>query len=84
MNTEALCKLSELSEWLPSKVRELVPEASAVQIAAFMNLAEDARQQRKKERRRASVSIERRVRPESREPVSPVEVEKESAAGAGK
>ena len=80
MNTEVLCQLSELSELLPSKARELVPEASAVQIAAFMNLAEDARQQRKKERRRASVSIERRVRPESREPVSPVEVEKESAA----
>ena len=46
MNTEVLCQLSELSEPLPYKVRELVPEASAVQIAAFINLAEDARQQR--------------------------------------
>ena len=80
LNTEVLCQLAELTEMLPSKVRELAPEASAVQIAAFMNLAEDARQQQKKERRRASVSLKRRVRPESQEPVSPVEVDKELAA----
>ena len=45
-----------------------------------MNLTEDARQQQKKERRRASVSHKRRVRPEWQEPVSPVEVDKELAA----
>ena len=80
MDTEVLCKLSELSEWLPSKVRELVPEASPVQIAAFMNLAEDARQQRMKERRRASVPHKRRVRPEWQKPVSPIVVDEELAA----
>ena len=48
MNTEVLCQLSEVSELLPSKVRDLVTGAAAVQIAAFMNLAEEARQQRKK------------------------------------
>ena len=84
MNTEVLCQLSELSEWLPSKVRELAPEASAVQIAAFMNLAEDARQQQKKERRRAFVSHKRRVRPEWQEPVSPIVVDEELAADGSK
>ena len=67
-----LCQLSELREQLPFKVRELVPGASAVQIAAFMNLVEEARLQRKKERREASLSLGR-ARPESIEPVSPVE-----------
>ena len=80
MDTEVLCKLSELSERLPSKVRELVPEASPVQIAAFMNLAEDARQQRMKERRRASVPHKRRVRPEWQQPVSPIVGDEELAA----
>ena len=74
MDTSVLCQLSELEERLPSKVRELVPEASAVQIAAFMNLVEEARQQRKKERREASRALGRvRVRPEALEPVSSVE-----------
>ena len=50
MDTLVLCKLAELRERLPSKVRELVPDASAVQIAAFMNLVEEARQQQEKER----------------------------------
>ena len=79
MDTMVLCQLSELKERLPSKVRELVPEASAVQIAAFMNLVEEARQQRKKERREASRSLGR-VRPESLEPVSPLEPRKELLA----
>ena len=76
MNTEVLCQLSELGEWLPSKVRELAPEASAVQIAAFMNLAEDARRQQKKDRR----AHKRRVRPEWQVPVSPIVVDEELAA----
>ena len=81
LDTMVLCQLSELRQRLPSKVRELVPEASAVQIAAFMNLVEDDRQQRKKERRGASRSLERQPRPESLEPVSPLEADKELAAG---
>ena len=51
VDTRVLCTLSELSERLPSKVRALVPEASAVQIAAFMNLVEEARNQQRKEER---------------------------------
>ena len=49
-----LCKLSELEEILPSKVRELVPKASALQIAEFLKLAEDTATNRKKERRLAA------------------------------
>ena len=79
MDTMVLCRLSELQERLPSKVRELVPEASAAQIAAFMNLVEEARQQQKKERREAFQS-RRRARPESLEPVSPLEAGKELVA----
>ena len=51
-----------------------------MQIAAFMNLAEDARKQRMKERRRASVSHKRRVRPEWQKPVSPILVDEELTA----
>ena len=76
VDTMVLCKLSELPKRLPSKVRELVPEASAVQIAAFMNLVEEARQQQKKERREASQSLGR-ARLQSLEPVSPVGEDKE-------
>ena len=36
LSTDILCQLSELEEVLPSKVRQLVPGASAVQIAAFL------------------------------------------------
>ena len=56
-----------------------MPEASAVQIAAFMNLVEEARQQGKKGRREASQSLGR-ARPESMEPVSPVIGDKELMA----
>ena len=81
-DTKVLCQLAELSELLPSRVRALVPEASAVQITAFMNLVEDTRRQRKRRRRGASGSYEGRVRPRSREPVSPVESDKERVAGS--
>ena len=54
MDTKVLGKLSELDDIIPSKVIELVPEASAVQITAFMKLAEDTAQKRKKERRAES------------------------------
>ena len=41
LGTDMLCLLSELEDILPSKVHQLVPEASAVQIAAFLQLAEN-------------------------------------------
>ena len=84
-STEVLCQLAELRDLLPSKVKELGPEASALQIAAFMNLAEEARQQRKKEKRSSARSHERRAR-KLLEPVSSVEqekVEKKSEAEGG-
>ena len=37
--TDILCQLSELEEVLPSGVHKLVPTASPVQIAAFLQLA---------------------------------------------
>ena len=40
LDTDVLCKLSEMEDIRPSKVRELVPEASAAQIAAFLRIAE--------------------------------------------
>ena len=57
LDTDVLCKLSELDDIVPSKVRRLVPEASAVQIAAFMRLVEDTIQKQKKEKREAQVCM---------------------------
>ena len=75
LDTDVLCKLSELDDIVPSKVRGLVPEASAVQIAAFMRLVEDTIQKRKKEKREAP-GFQEYVCPEERKPISPVAIDK--------
>ena len=64
--------MSELDDVRPSKVRELVPGASAVQIATFLQLAEDAAGGQKRRRQEAAGLLEEREISNEREPVSPV------------
>ena len=47
-----LCQLSEMSDISPSKVMDIVPEASAAQIADFLRLAETTASEVAKKRRR--------------------------------
>ena len=42
VDTRVLCQLAELVDVHPSKVLDLVPEASATQIGAFMRIAEES------------------------------------------
>ena len=42
VDTRVLCQLAELVDVRPSAVLDLVPEASATQIGAFMRIAEDS------------------------------------------
>ena len=75
-----LCKLSELEEVRPSKVRELVPGASAVQIATFLQLAEDTARGQERGRQETAVLLEDGEIANEREPVSPVGSVKELSA----
>ena len=42
VDTRVLCQLAELVDIRPSKVLDLVPEASATQIGAFMRIAQES------------------------------------------
>ena len=68
-DTSILCQLSELEEILPSSVYQLVPEASAVQIAAFLQLAENEQRAQKEKRGESAEVLEKGELPEQREPV---------------
>ena len=72
LNTDILCKLAELRDIRPSRVRGIVPDASAVQIAAFLQLAEDTATSRKRDRRESAEILTKSEFPEEREPVSPI------------
>ena len=72
--------MSELDDVRPSKVRELVPGASAVQIATFLQLAEDEAGGQKRRRQEAAGLLEEGEISNEREPVSPVGSVRESSA----
>ena len=80
LDTDILCKLSELEEIRPSAVLELVPGASPVQIAAFLQLAENTAKSLEGNRRESAEILEKKEFPEEREPVSPLRSLKGSSA----
>ena len=53
MDTKVLCQLSEMPDISPSKVRKLVPEATAAQLSEFLELAEAMVSEDVKRRRRS-------------------------------
>ena len=80
LGTDMLCLLSELEDILPSKVHQLVPEASAVQIAAFLQLAENTVRKKDKIGKNSRENLEDGERLEMNEPVSPIGSVKGSSA----
>ena len=80
LGTDILCQLSELEEVLPSKVRQLVPEASAVQIAAFLQLAENTVRKVDKVGKNSRENLEVGELLEMKEPISPIGSVKGSSA----
>ena len=80
LGTDILCQLSELEEVLPSKVLQLVPEASAVQIAAFLQLAENTVRKIDKVGKNPRENLEVGELLELKEPISPIGSVKGSSA----
>ena len=80
LGTDILCQLSELEEVLPSKVRQLVPDASAVQIAAFLQLAENTVRKVDKVGKNSRENLEVGELLEMKEPISPIGSVKGSSA----
>ena len=76
-----LCKLSELAEIRPSKVLQMVPGASAAQIGAFLELAEEKIRRQEMVQSKSAEVLEKDAIPDEQDAISLLGSLKELRAG---